>query len=381
MKRLLQLTLLLILLAAILIGSNQVASTLPVDDFVSYWSTGRLLLRGDNPYAPDQIFPLEKEAGREEDHVLLVWYPPWAFAFFIPFGALAYVPARFAWLLLNFAAIAIASPLLWRLYGGSRRGLPWAGLMTVLYFPTLLGLSIGQISPIFLLGIAGFLYGARRGRWWLAGASLLPLTFKPQLLSLFWLALLLWTFRRREWRVVAGLALGIGIASAAAFAANGSIFTAYVETLIHQPPLYRTPTVGTVLVLLTDASKGWLRFLPALLALPWLLWMWRRQGDGWAWESQMPDLAMASLLVAPFAWLWDTIIVLPAIFQWAIAAQKRDTAGAFVALFLLVNGALFAQYMSELGQEWFVWFVPFLLLCRRFVHSRTSRRPAADIEP
>ena len=56
-------------------------------------------------------------------------------------------------------------------------------------FPTLIALRMGQISPLMLAGLVGFLYFLRHERGWLAGLALLPATVKPHLFHLVWLAL------------------------------------------------------------------------------------------------------------------------------------------------------------------------------------------------
>src|SRR5262245_54052354 len=53
---------------------------LPLHDFVEYWAAGRLLADGENPYDPEKVKDLEKEAGRTEEPILM-WNPPWALPF------------------------------------------------------------------------------------------------------------------------------------------------------------------------------------------------------------------------------------------------------------------------------------------------------------
>ena len=34
------------------------------DDYVEYWAAGRLYITGGNPYNPDELLPLQNQAGR-----------------------------------------------------------------------------------------------------------------------------------------------------------------------------------------------------------------------------------------------------------------------------------------------------------------------------
>jgi hypothetical protein len=59
------------------------------DDYVEYWAAGRLNLNGSNPYAADQLLPLERAAGRKTE-VLLMWNPPWTLALAMPLSEPGY---------------------------------------------------------------------------------------------------------------------------------------------------------------------------------------------------------------------------------------------------------------------------------------------------
>jgi integrase len=48
------------------------------DDTVEYWAAGRLNARGQNPYAPEALHRLERQAGRPLEEPLMMWNPPLA---------------------------------------------------------------------------------------------------------------------------------------------------------------------------------------------------------------------------------------------------------------------------------------------------------------
>lgn len=59
-----------------------------VNDFVEYWAAAHLLWTTNNPYAPDQLFALQRTVGWAKEVPLLMWNPPWTLSFILPFGLL-----------------------------------------------------------------------------------------------------------------------------------------------------------------------------------------------------------------------------------------------------------------------------------------------------
>ena len=72
-----------------------------VRDFVEYWAATRLLLTGNNPYGPQELFDLQRSVGWTDSIPLLMWNPPWTLSFILPFGLASFDVAQFLWLLLN----------------------------------------------------------------------------------------------------------------------------------------------------------------------------------------------------------------------------------------------------------------------------------------
>src|SRR5262249_41648918 len=150
----------LALAAALLVLILQVRSggllALPLHDFVEYWAAGRLLLEGENPYDPERIRDMERQAGRSDEGILM-WNPPWALPLVLPFALLDVRTGHLVWLLVNLVVVAGCADLLWRHFGGSAARRVVALLVACTFLPTYFALIAGQISPWLLLGAAGFL--------------------------------------------------------------------------------------------------------------------------------------------------------------------------------------------------------------------------------
>lgn len=129
------------------ITTLKVTPSLLADDFVEYWAAGRLNLTGGNPYAADQLLPLERAAGRDAE-ALIMWNPPYTLAVVMPLALFPYPLSRLLWLLLSIAMTLLASRWTWALFGGRVVQHRYAYAAVFLFFPTLFALRVGQIGPI-----------------------------------------------------------------------------------------------------------------------------------------------------------------------------------------------------------------------------------------
>src|SRR5260370_32694991 len=118
--------------------------------------------------------------------------PPWTVTVVIALGLLEAGLGQLLWLLRHLGVIVFCADWAWRYYQGpaTYRWLAWALAFT--FVPTFIVLRAGQIGPLILLGIVGFLHYERKGQLFLAGAACVLIAIKPHLLFLFWIALVLW---------------------------------------------------------------------------------------------------------------------------------------------------------------------------------------------
>lgn len=367
------LALLFVLLALSVFGQGQLASG-NVNDFVAYWAAARQALAGRNPYAVGPVLALEQRVGLAQSAPLLMRNPPWTIAVVAPFGLLPFPVAQRLWFTVCLAAVLVSAKWLWASYHAEAQP-PWtAWLATGLFLPIAVVLAIGQISPLVLLGIAGFLHFEKGKRLGWAGAFLFLATLKPHLTFLVWVALLLWSIARRTVKTVAALASVTILASLAAAVLDGEVFGQYFDLL----------TNGGVLAELTPTISGLLRLsfgryyplqaLPGLLALLWLFFHWRRSRVQWQWQQEMPILLLVSLLTVSYAWLFDQVALLPCVFQataWATTSRRSARIG-IATLYLGTNAAVLALILWQRTTFWYVWTAPAWLLL--YIVTRVTGR-------
>jgi hypothetical protein len=349
-------------------------SIMPPDDFVEYWAAGRLNLHGQDPYKAENLLPLEREAGRESfpldpsghESAIMMWNPPWTLTFVMPLGLLDARIGQLLWLLGNLAIILFCADWVWRYYRGpsAYRWLSWALALT--FIPTMMVLRAGQIGPLILLGIVGFLHFEKQGRLFLAGAACVLIAIKPHLLFLFWIALALWAIEGRRWRVLIGGILTGLVATAIPIFFNPEICQQYWFALTHHPPEeWVSLTIGSILRLLLGENLFWLQIVPAIPALIWFGFHWRKHHAAWAWSEQMPLLTLVSFLTTFYgAWPFDLVVLLLPVIQaavWAVEEKRLRTVA--LAMYLVIDLTALSLILVGVTSIWFIWMTPALLLC------------------
>src|SRR5207237_115346 len=160
----------------------------------------------------------------------------------MPVGMLPTAYAHLLWLTFHMTVLVFCVDWLWRFYGGSAR-LRWIGwAVGFAFIPSFFVLRMGQISPLILLGIVGFLHWEKKGQGaWVGAASALT-AIKPDLVYLFAIATVLWSIDRRRWSVLAGGAIALVCATALPLAFNPLVGFQFREAISDQPPHMLSPT-------------------------------------------------------------------------------------------------------------------------------------------
>lgn len=326
-------------------------------DFIVYWATGQQLAHHANPYDPAAVNQLESGAGFQGGTSYYMRNAPWALPLALPLGYVGPMAAALPWSLLMLGLLIVSVRILWKMLGSRGEHLDWLGYC---FPPALYCVILGQTSILVLFGVTLFLR-LHKTRPFAAGAALWLCTVKPHLFFPFAVVLLVWICFARAWRVLAG--------GAAAFVA-GALVTTWIDPQAWSQYAYYmrtsvvtrefTPCLGDLLRDTFHPAWEWLAFVPAFLGCVWALaYFWPRR-RAWDWLDQGSLLVLVSLLVAPFGWIFDQSLALPAVLWGVSRTSSRILLSALALIYLLVEIQLNrfdlhsgTYLLTALG--WFIW--------------------------
>ena len=332
-----------------------------VADFLSFWAAGRLASGGHAALAYDiaQHRAVELQAAGAALGFLPFPYPPPFLAVLAPFGLLPFWVAFGGWIAIT-AALYIAA---------TRRLLP-----------TRFALAQGAAAANFIVGQNGFLTSAIfiRGttllprRPLLGGAILGLLAVKLQLAILLPVALL----AGRAWRAIAGGILSVLCVAAASLVLFGfEPWRGFLAILPHfsqwlsagKWPWGELASVYAMLRFfeVPAAAALWVHGIVALAAAA-------LTARAWAFdlEPKVPILAAATLLVPPYLFTYDALLLtLP--MAWLLQQRKRRA--SFTAVWLLSLLPV-VSYVTP-----FVNTIPLAAIAALWALHRPARDDARDL--
>ena len=277
-----------------------------IADFVTYWASGHLFLTGQSPYSPAQMLALERSIDPAFAHPQMMLCPPWNLPLFALFGIMSYHVAHLLWFVLSIALDFLSAVGLWIYFGGSRSKL-WVPLLIAATFIQMgAAEAVGQITPFVLACVTGYLLLTREKRYFLAGLCLFGLGIKPQLLYLFFLAVLIWIIRERRWATLAG-----ALMISAACMLGAAIHNPHSLNYFHNDYRAAIDTVcgiGGILRGIFGRQHTWLQYVPTIFGVIWFLWYLRRRRAAWDWQRDLPILTLVSITTAAYAWYQDFIL-------------------------------------------------------------------------
>jgi len=340
-------------------------------DFITYWAAGQQLAHHGNPYDPETMDRLERGAGFQGGTSYYMRNPPWALPLALPLGYFDATTTALPWSLLMLGILISSVRILWSLFGSAGTHFEWLGYC---FPPALFCVILGQTSILLLFGLVLFLR-LHKTRPFSAGAALWFCTLKPHLFLPFAVVLLVWIFVSHSYRILAGslaaMAAG-GMVTALIDPAAWSQYSYYMRTSVVTREF--TPCLGDVLRDSIRPSSEWLAFVPAALGCAWaLVYFWPRRLT-WDWLENGSPLILVSLFVAPFGWIFDQALAIPALLYAVSRNPSRTLLGTLALIYILVE----IQIVSPFGlhSAAYLWPAPVWLVW--YLLARTSARKVAD---
>lgn len=323
-------------------------------DFVEYWAAGQLLVHGEDPYDAPATLRLERSAGRSADRSEITFSPPVIFFLVAPLGLVNAKTGAILWMILLGATLVTSIHLLWIL-NGRRAG--QLHLLCYCFAPALICLMAGQIGIFLLFGIVLFLYLFKLWPFF-AGAALVVCLVKPHLFLLFGTVLLLWVIDTRQYRILAGFGTGLLAACVFALCLDPHAWSHYARMLVLQRPTEPlVPTLSRMFRLVVHRDAVWLQFLPAVAGCCWSIWYFWSRRTRWSWMEHGLLLLLVSVACAPYAWITDESVLLPAIMA---SLYRAEDSGRSLLPFGLIVAAALAEILRGVWiiTPYFVWTAP-----------------------
>jgi hypothetical protein len=328
-------------------------------DFITYWATGRQLIQHGNPYDPAAIYRIEREAGFQGGASYYMRNPPWALPLALPLGYFGAQAAALPWSLLMLGLLIASVRMIWMMVGQAGSRLDWLGYC---FPPALFCVILGQTSILLLFGLVLFLR-LHKTRPFAAGAALWLCTLKPHLFLPFALVLLLWIAVTRGYRILAGSLTAMAASATVTGCIDPAAWGQYAHYMRTSTVTHEfTACLGDVLRDAVNPSAEWLAFVPAVLGCIWAVaYYWPRRRS-WDWLENGSPLMLVSLVVAPFGWIFDQSLAIPAILLGASRTSSRVALAALALMYILIEIEVnrfdlhSAAYLWT-APAWLVWYL------------------------
>jgi hypothetical protein len=123
------------------------------------------------------------------------------------------------------------------------------------------------------------------------------------------------------------------------------------------------PCLSIVLRRSISPDALWLQYLPALIGCVWALSYYWKNRRTWDWVKDSGPVVLVSILMAPYAWITDQALAIPALVAGAIRTRSQLLLVALAAASIAIEAELLNGIMlsSNLylwtAPAWLVWYL------------------------
>lgn len=348
-------------------------------DFVVYWATGQQLVDHSNPYDVDAMMRIERGAGLPTQYgVLFMRNPPWGLPIAYPLGLIGVRVGALLWSLALLACLWGSVHMVWQMHGRPRKLLNLLGLS---FAPALVCLIVGQTSLFALLGLVLFLR-LHRERPFLAGMSLWLCALKPHLFLVFGVVLVAWVIVNGCYKVLLGAASAMAASCALAWWIYPTAWVDYAKMMrTYGIENEFIPCWSVVLRLWIRPQAMGLQYLLPVLGCGWALaFFWKRR-HAWDWAKDGSVLVLVSILAAPYCWLFDQSIAIPALLEGAYLTRSRILLALLAAASLAMEIGMVCGI--RLPSPFYLWTAPAWLAWYLFAQATAGQshgvQPAMEL--
>jgi hypothetical protein len=332
---------------AVLLYLSHTWMSIPLD-FSTYLSSTKALLNQQNAWNADQINAISHADYSYPDtfNAYGLWTPPTVMLFLVPFTFLPFPLAAYLWTFINLLLFWLAARLMhsWLPSLSTRRQI---GLW-LLYPPAIALLIWGQISGLVLLAYLLFIHLAQQRRDFAAGAVLIAATFKPHLGYLAVIFIAWWVFKQRRCQIALGFGAIMLVELGLITLLNPHWLIDYKTALAAPPLSFEASTISRVLYRSVFPDTPWVQFAGLIMSSAILIIYLILRQNPIDLLPTVPMLMAYSVVCAPYGWIYDQLVILPA-FLWLVSESFRSRPAWWVWTLLLI---LSIAYYSQLWLYW-----------------------------
>ena len=371
------LLLLAVLLALRIVGSMDYHHN--DNDFFTFWLAAHLVAHGGSPYDPAQWL-----AGYHQFEIGFIPNPAFLYPLplallLAPLGLLPLQSAYVAWVALTELMIIASLVSLLRLETTPRGKLFFLPLFAgiVLFRPSILTLTQGQVSGLFLFALVGIAFLWQKGKWFRGGLLLGLLALKPNLGFLVIALVAIWLLRDKNWPALCGAFVSGVFLLLAGLIDNPAWVVQYLQVGSHKlaETFGGSPTVWGLGALISHNQITPTLIIGSLLGLIILFGFFRFSLPGRDARRPLSVLALAvcvTLLVTPYTWTYDQLLLILPLTTVMLAMDRIKvyfplTASLFLGIDVLVVILLYFDTLLQV-EIWNV-LIPLVVfgLCLRWL--------------
>jgi hypothetical protein len=314
------------------------------NDFFTFWLAGHIVSQGSNPYDSATWI-----AGYHEFKIDVIANPTFLYPLplallLAPIGLLPFHTAYIAWVtMLQFVIIASFVLLLF-IPGLPRTKFFFLPLLAglVLFRPTILTLTQGQIIGFLLFVLVGIAALFKKGRWGWGGVLLGLLVLKPNLGLIIILLTGVWLAYHRHWKALIGATSSALVLLIIGLVYNPGWVGEYLQ--VGGSKLAQTfgasPTVWGLSALacrVDTTCTSYLGGISSLLIFGFSMWLLYRSKNLTPLEV-LGLVVTVTLLIAPYTWTYDQLLLLIPIVPITLALDgKRGRFLLAISFFLILD--------------------------------------------
>lgn len=341
-------------------------------DLIAFWAGASLFLRGANPYSPEELERFYAGLSFEPMYHQIFWNPPWCLTTLGWFGLISFHTLVLAWLAVGISAVSAALLLMKSAIQPERSNFSFFLQLTVIlsFYPLAFCLGMGQLSAFLLLitVMLGIALQRRTPRDFWIGAATSLLLLKPHLFHLVLLIAAWEILSQRRLQIVLGFVIAALLQLLLPLLWMPQIYTFYSSSQV--PTFWFNSSLGALMQSFSP-EETWRRFIPMVVFDVALLLAWPRIRQKVSLMKAFWLLVMPlSLLSAPYAWLYDFVLLIPALQILIITAfSESRTHGVVMVVLLLIQNAALGFGPEEM--QYYTWVPAVVMMLGLSVILRT----------